>query len=77
MDKNIDRLQDDIFYRGKAYQYLVTDKDGKAQWEDRLAYSEMIEISWDGDTTDRVNAASLYKVSDLTPNKEDVYRRHI
>lgn len=31
---------------GKAYQYLVTDGDGKATWEDRLSYSETIE--WDG-----------------------------
>lgn len=30
----------------KAYQQLVTDGDGKATWEDRLAYSETIE--WDG-----------------------------
>ena len=59
-------------YRGKAHQQLITDKDGKAQWEDRLVYSELTEISWDGDTTDRVNAAPFYKVSDLTPNKEDV-----
>ena len=31
---------------GKAYQCLVTDGDGKATWEDRLAYSET--IVWDG-----------------------------
>ena len=30
----------------KAYQYLVTDGEGNAKWEDRLAYSETIE--WDG-----------------------------
>ena len=33
---------------GKAYQQLVTDGDGNAKWEDRLAYSETIE--WDGNT---------------------------
>ena len=31
---------------GTPYQYLVTDGDGTAKWEDRLAYSETIE--WDG-----------------------------
>lgn len=78
MDKNkvlaedMDKFPNEMSYRGKAHQQLVTDKDGKAHWKDQLAYSELTEISWDGDTTDRVNAASLYKVSDLTPNKEDV-----
>lgn len=57
---------------GAAYQQLVTDGKGNAKWEDRLAYGATV-ISWDGDTTDRVNAAgAFYKVSDLTPTKEDV-----
>ena len=77
MDENIDRLQDDIFYRGKAYQQLVINRDGKAQWEDRLAYDGRIEISWDGDTTGRVSFTSpdkriYYKISDLTPTKEEI-----
>ena len=77
MDENIDRLQDDIFYRGKAYQQLVINRDGKAQWEDQLAYDGRIEISWDGDTTGRVSFTDpqrriYYKISDLTPDKEEI-----
>lgn len=77
MDENIGRLQDDIFYRGKAYQQLVTDKDGKGQWEDQLAYDGRIEISWDGDTAGRVSFINpqkriYYKISDLTPTKEEI-----
>ncbi len=77
MDENIDRLQDDIFYRGKAYQQLVINRDGKAQWEDQLAYDGRIEISWDCDTTGRINFTDpwkhiYYKISDLTPTKEEI-----
>ena len=70
--EDMDKFPNEMSYRGKAYQQLVTDKEGKAQWKDQLAYSELTEISWDGDTTDRVNTAPFYKVSDLIPNKEDV-----
>lgn len=57
---------------GTPYQQLVTDGAGNAKWEDRLAYGATV-ISWGGDTNDRVNAAgAFYKVSDLTPTKEDV-----
>lgn len=83
MDENkalaegIGRLQDEMSYRGKAYQQLITDKDGKARWEDQLVYDNRIEISWDGDTTGRVNFTDsqmsiYYKVSDLTPGKEEI-----
>ena len=77
MDENIGRLQDDIFYRGKAYQQLVINRDGKAQWEDQLAYDGRIEISWDGNTTGRVSFTDpdrriYYKISDLTPTKEEI-----
>ena len=77
MDENIGRLQDDIFYCGKAYQQLVINRDGKAQWEDQLAYDDRIEISWDGDTTGRVSftyslKSFYYKISDLTPDKEEI-----
>lgn len=58
---------------GAAYQQLVTDGEGNAKWEDRLAYNAVTTISWDGDTTDRVNAGGFaYKVSDLTPTKEEL-----
>ena len=57
---------------GAPYQQLVTDGEGNAKWEDRLAYGATV-ISWDGDTTDRVNAAgAFYKVSDLTPSKKEL-----
>lgn len=74
--EDIGRLQDDIFYRGKAYQQLVINRDGKAQWEDQLAYDGRIEISWDGDTTGRAfingDVNRIYKVSDLTPTIEEL-----
>lgn len=58
---------------GAPYQQLVTDGKGKAKWEDRLAYKTGANITWNGDTTDRVNAdGELYKVSDLTPTKEEL-----
>lgn len=57
---------------GAAYQQLVTDGEGNAKWEDRLAYGATV-ISWGGDTTGRVNVVGgFYKVSDLTPTKEAV-----
>lgn len=70
-------LGDNLSYHGAPYQQLVTDKDGKAHWEDQLAYDDRIEISWDGDTTgrafidDQIGHIS-YKVSDLTPTKEEI-----
>lgn len=76
--EDIGRLQDEMSYRGKAHQQLVTDEDGKAQWEDQLAYDGRIEISWDGDTTGRVSFIEpqmhdiYYKISDLTPTKEEI-----
>lgn len=58
---------------GAAYQQLVTDGTGNAKWEDRLAYNTGAVISWNGDTTDRVNVnGNYYKVSDLTPTKEEL-----
>ena len=57
----------------EPYKQLVTDSDGNAKWEDILAYNAVTTISWDGNTTDRVNAGGLaYKVSDLTPKKEEL-----
>lgn len=57
---------------GAPYQQLVTDGEGNAKWEDRLAYGATV-ISWDGDTTDRVNVNGFaYKVSGLTPTKEEL-----
>lgn len=35
-------LEDNLSYRGAPYQQLITDKDGNAQWEDRLAYDNYI-----------------------------------
>ena len=73
--EDIGRLQDEMSYRGKAHQQLVTDEDGKAQWEDQLAYGEQTEISWDGDTADRAfftYRVRFYKVSDLTPTIEEL-----
>lgn len=58
---------------GAPYQQLVTDGEGNARWEDRLAYKTGANITWNGDTTDRVNVdGELYKVSDLTPTKEEL-----
>lgn len=58
---------------GAPYQQLVTDGGGNAKWDDRLAYNTGAAISWDGDTTGRVNAGGVvYKVSDLTPKKEEL-----
>lgn len=31
-------LEDNLSYRGAPHQQLITDKDGNAQWEDRLCY---------------------------------------
>lgn len=75
--EDMDKFSNEMSYRGKAHQQLVTDKDGKAQWEDQLAYDGRIEISWDGDTTDRVSFTDswqriYYKISDLTPTKEEI-----
>ena len=36
-------LEDNLSYRGEPYQQLVTDKDGNAQWEDRLVYNDYID----------------------------------
>lgn len=36
-------LEDNLSYRGAPYQQLVTDKDGNAQWEDRLVYNDYID----------------------------------
>ena len=38
-------LEDNLSYRGAPYQQLITDKDGNAQWEDRLAYSESTDVT--------------------------------
>lgn len=75
--EDMDKFLNEMPYRGKAYQQLITDKDGNAQWEDRLAYNETIEVSWDGDTTGRVSftepqMGTYYKISDLTPGKEEI-----
>ena len=75
--EDLDKFSNEMSYRGKAYQQLVTDKDGNAQWEDQLACDSRIEISWDGDTTGRVSFTDslmhiYYKISDLTPGKEEI-----
>lgn len=75
--EDLDKFSNEMSYRGKAYQQLVTDKDGKAQWKDQLAYDSQIEISWDGDTTGRISFTDplmhiYYKISDLTPGKEEI-----
>lgn len=73
--EDMDKFPNEMSYRGKAYQQLVTDKDGKGRWEDQLAYDGRIEISWDGDTTGRAffdTGDLVYKVSDLTPSKEEI-----
>lgn len=58
---------------GQPYQQLVTDGEGTAKWEDRLAYSAGGVISWDGDTTGKTSLmGSFYKVSDLTPTAQDI-----
>lgn len=36
-------LEDNLSYHGAPYQQLVTDKDGNAQWEDRLVYNDYID----------------------------------
>ena len=63
---------------GAAYQQLVTDGEGNAKWEDRLAYSDGYSITWDGDTTGREcfslpgGPMSYYKVSDIVFTKTDL-----
>ena len=56
---------------GKAYQQLVTDGEGKATWEDRLAYSEIIE--WDGNAEGKEiigdTIALLKKIPGITLEK--------
>ena len=47
---------------GKAYQYLVTDGEGNAKWEDRLAYDDSRVV------IDVVGGAQLVKVSDEVPS---------
>lgn len=51
---------------GAPYQQLVTDGEGNAKWEDRLAYRTGESITWDGDTTGLVQASGtpFFKVSD-------------
>ena len=55
---------------GKAYQQLVTDGDGNAKWEDRLAYGGEETIAWDGNVEglaciELAPDYTFYKVSDL------------
>lgn len=63
---------------GKAYQQLVTDGEGKATWEDRLAYEEIKKYSLPHDTSGlelaRIGPSSttFYKVSDDLPDPNDV-----
>ena len=47
---------------GKAYQYVVTDEDGSAKWEDRLAYDDSRLV------VDFPNGAKLVTVSDEVPS---------
>lgn len=51
---------------GEPYQQLVTDGDGNAKWENRLAYITGDIITWNGDTTGLVQAVEipLFKVTD-------------
>ena len=43
---------------GEPYKSLVTDGDGNAKWEDRLAYSETIE--WDGNAEGKEIFGGVY-----------------
>ena len=51
MDENkalagdMDNFSEEMSYRGAPYQQLVTDRDGKAQWKDQLAYSELTDAT--------------------------------
>lgn len=50
---------------GAAYQQLVTDGEGNAKWEDRLAYSEGFCITWSGNSAEFNEAkVPVYKVTD-------------
>ena len=47
---------------GKAYQYLVTDSEGKVKWEDRLAYDDSKLV------VDAEHGMKLVKVADEVPS---------
>ncbi len=55
-------------------QYLVTDGDGNAKWEDKLCWSEGVELSWDGDISNPNYDADkqMCKVSDVPMTKEEL-----
>lgn len=65
----------------KPNQYIVTDGDGNAKWEDKLCWSEDdTVITWDGNTDGLVSipgpgSTVLYRVSDFIPTGD--YRKTI
>lgn len=64
---------------GKPYQQYVTDGEGKAKWEDRLAYKTKVfdDIVWDGiieghETAEPFPQVTIVKVSDIPLSAENV-----
>ena len=63
---------------GEPYKSLVTDGEGNATWEDRLAYEEVKKYSLPHDTSGLESAQigtrllTFYKVSDDLPDPNDV-----
>lgn len=60
---------------GEPYKQLVTDGEGKAGWEERLAWLEddKVEITWDGNTDGLETVDNFfYKVSDLNVSNEAI-----
>ena len=61
---------------GEPYKSLVTDGEGNAKWEDRLAYEEVKKYSLPYDTNGlesaQIGPNLYYKVSDDLPDPNDV-----
>ena len=61
---------------GEPYKSLVTDGEGNAKWEDRLAYEEVKKYSLPYNTNGlesaQIGATFYYKVSDDLPDPNDV-----
>ena len=61
---------------GEPYKSLVTDGEGNAKWEDRLAYEEVKKYSLPYNTNGlesaQIGEAFYYKVSDDLPDPNDV-----
>jgi hypothetical protein len=58
----------------KPNQYIVTDGEGNAKWEDKLAWSEGAKLTWDGDISNPNYDAEkkMCKVSDVPMTKEEL-----